>query len=73
MLPTPRPSASLKPIHARQTQICLRRAPVQAGLVDSMAALPGQLFFSTRIPVRLRFIGKINTLCDGETESGLVA
>jgi type I restriction enzyme M protein len=34
------------------------RAPVEADLVDCMVALPGQLFYSTQIPVCLWFLSK---------------
>jgi type I restriction enzyme M protein len=36
----------------------IRRAIVQADLVDCMVAMPGQLFYSTQIPVCLWFIAK---------------
>jgi type I restriction enzyme M protein len=36
----------------------IRRAIAQADLVDCMVALPGQLFYSTQIPVCLWFIAK---------------
>jgi type I restriction enzyme M protein len=36
----------------------IRRAIVEADLVDCMVALPGQLFYSTQIPVCLWFIAK---------------
>ena len=36
----------------------IRRTIVQADLVDCMVALPGQLFYSTQIPVCLWFIAK---------------
>ncbi len=53
----------------------------EADLVDSMVALPGLLFYSTQIHVRLRSGGKINTLdsandarlFDGEKQLYLVA
>ena len=59
----------------------IRRALIEADLVDCMVALPGQLFYSTQIPVCLWFSGKNNTLdsannarlFDGETELSLVA
>jgi type I restriction enzyme M protein len=59
----------------------IRRALIEADLVDCMVALPGQLFYSTQIPVCLWFCGKNNTLdsandarlFDGETELSLVA
>ena len=36
----------------------IRRALIEADLVDCMVALPGQLFYSTQIPVCLWFVGK---------------
>ena len=36
----------------------IRRAIIQADLVDCMVALPGQLFYSTQIPVCLWFLSK---------------
>ncbi|MDP1607205.1 MAG: N-6 DNA methylase, partial [Rhodocyclaceae bacterium] len=36
----------------------IRRAMIEADLVDCMVALPGQLFYSTQIPVCLWFIAK---------------
>lgn len=36
----------------------IRRAIIEADLVDCMVALPGQLFYSTQIPVCLWFISK---------------
>ena len=59
----------------------IRRALIEADLVDCMVALPGQLFNSTQIPVCLWFCGENNTLdsandarlFDGETELSLVA
>ncbi len=36
----------------------IRRALVEADLVDCMVALPGQLFYSTQIPVCLWFVAK---------------
>ncbi|MEW5825256.1 MAG: N-6 DNA methylase [Candidatus Bipolaricaulota bacterium] len=36
----------------------IRRAMIEADLVDCMVALPGQLFFSTQIPVCLWFIAR---------------
>jgi type I restriction enzyme M protein len=36
----------------------IRRALIEADLVDCMVALPGQLFYSTQIPVCLWFIGE---------------
>ena len=40
----------------RQRDIC--RAFIEADLVDCMIALPGQLFYSTQIPVCLWFLAK---------------
>ena len=53
----------------------------EADLVDCMVALPGQLFYSTQIPVCLWFLAKNKTgelannarLFGGETELSLVA
>jgi len=36
----------------------IRRALIEADLVDCMVALPGQLFYSTQIPVCLGFLAK---------------
>jgi type I restriction enzyme M protein len=36
----------------------IRTAIIEADLVDCMVALPGQLFYSTQIPVCLRFLAK---------------
>jgi hypothetical protein len=36
----------------------IRRALIEADLVDCMVALPGQLFYSTQIPVCLWFLTK---------------
>jgi type I restriction-modification system DNA methylase subunit len=36
----------------------IRKAIIEADLVDCMLALPGQLFYSTQIPVCLRFIAR---------------
>ncbi|MBI1308628.1 MAG: N-6 DNA methylase [Proteobacteria bacterium] len=36
----------------------IRKAMVEAGAIDCMIALPGQLFYSTQIPVCLWFLGK---------------
>lgn len=43
----------------------IRRAIIEADLVDCMVALPGQLFYSTQIPVCLWFISK-NKQADGK-------
>ena len=39
----------------------IRRALIEADLVDCMVALPGQLFYSTQIPVCLWFLAKNKT------------
>jgi type I restriction enzyme M protein len=36
----------------------IRKAIIEADLVDSMVALPGQLFYSTQIPVCLWFVAR---------------
>ena len=36
----------------------IRKAIIEADLVDCMAALPGQLFYSTQIPVCLWFLAR---------------
>ena len=77
-------SASSRPeakLHGLGRQRDIRRALNEADLVDCMVALPGQLFYSTQIPVCLWFCGKNNALdsandarlFDGETELSLVA
>jgi type I restriction enzyme M protein len=38
----------------------IRKALIEADLVDCMVALPGQLFYSTQIPVCLWFLAKIS-------------
>ncbi|MCP9800251.1 class I SAM-dependent DNA methyltransferase [Synechococcus sp. RedBA-s] len=43
----------------------IRRALIEADLVDCMVALPGQLFYSTQIPVCLWFLAKSKT-ADGQ-------
>jgi len=40
----------------------IRRALIEADLVDCMVALPGQLFYSTKIPACLCICGKTCTL-----------
>lgn len=45
----------------------IRRAIVEADLVDCMVALPGQLFYSTQIPVCLWFLARGKTGRRGET------
>ena len=77
-------SASLKPeakVHGRGRQRDIRRALIEADLVDCMVALPGQLFYRTQIPACLWFGVKNNALeapndarlFDGETELSFVA
>lgn len=44
----------------------IRRAMVDADVVEVMIALPGQLFFNTQIPACLWFIAKQKTLRKGE-------
>ncbi len=39
----------------------IRQALIEADLVDCMVALPGQLFYSTQIPVCLWFLAKNKT------------
>jgi type I restriction enzyme M protein len=54
-------SASSKPeakLHGLGRQRDIRRALIEADLVDCMVALPGQLFYSTQIPVCLWFLSK---------------
>ena len=59
----------------------IRQKPIEADLVDCMDALPGQLFYSTQIPVCLWFEVKRNALeasndsrlFGGVTELSLVA
>jgi type I restriction enzyme M protein len=36
----------------------IRKALIEADLVDCMVAMPGQLFYSTQIPVCLWFLSK---------------
>lgn len=43
----------------------IRKSLVEAGLVDCMVALPGQLFYSTQIPVCLWFLAKDRSGKDG--------
>jgi len=45
----------------------IRKALVEADLVDCMVALPGQLFYSTQIPVCLWFLTKTKRGRDGST------
>lgn len=45
----------------------IRRRIVEADLVDCMVALPGQLFYSTQIPVCLWFLARDRTGRDGRT------
>ncbi|MFC4161929.1 N-6 DNA methylase [Chitinimonas lacunae] len=44
----------------------IRRAMVDADVVEVMVALPGQLFFNTQIPACLWFLAKQKTLRKGE-------
>ena len=46
----------------------IRRALIEADLVDCMVALPGQLFYSTQIPVCLWFLAKSKN--DGKRRKG---
>ncbi len=45
----------------------IRKAIIEAGLVDCMVALPGQLFYSTQIPVCLWFLARGRKGRDGKT------
>ena len=59
----------------------IRRALIEADLVECMVTLPGQLFYSTQTPVYFGVGGKNNTLdsatdarlFDGETELSSIA
>jgi type I restriction enzyme M protein len=44
----------------------IRRALIEADLVDCMVALPGQLFYSTQIPVCLWFLAKNKKAADAK-------
>jgi len=44
----------------------IRRAMVEADVVECMVALPGQLFFNTQIPACLWFLAKSKTARKGE-------
>jgi type I restriction enzyme M protein len=46
----------------------IRKAIVEADLVDCMVALPGQLFYSTQIPVCLWFLAKNRTGSGGQRD-----
>ena len=46
----------------------IRRALIEADLVDCMVALPGQLFYSTQIPVCPWFLA-INKAADAERQN----
>ena len=48
----------------------IRRAIIEADLVDCMVALPGQLFYSTQIPVCLWFLRKNKTAGANEGQMG---
>lgn len=41
----------------------IRRALIEAGLVDWMIAVPAQLFYSTQIPVCVWFLAKSKAAC----------
>ena len=43
---------------AQSGEGAIRRALIEAGLVDCMVALPGQLFYSTQIPACLWFLAR---------------
>ncbi len=63
----PARSASSKPKAKPQSlprQREIRRALIQADLVDCMVARPGQLFYSTQIPVCLWFLAKNKAAAD---------
>ncbi|MEY2563339.1 MAG: type restriction enzyme protein [Verrucomicrobiota bacterium] len=49
----------------------IRQALIEADLVDCMVALPGQLFYSTQIPVCLWFLAKDKSGGTNSTSSGL--
>ena len=49
----------------------IRRALIEADLVDCMVTLPGQLFYSTQIPVCLWFLAKNKTGGASSGSSGL--
>jgi type I restriction enzyme M protein len=49
----------------------IRQALIEADLVDCMVALPGQLFYSTQIPVCLWFLAKNKTGGASSASSGL--
>jgi len=42
----------------QKAEASIRRNLIEAGLVDCMVALPGQLFYSTQIPVCLWFLAR---------------
>ena len=45
-------------MYKRQREGEIRKAIIEADLVDCMVALPGQLFYSTQIPVCLWFLAR---------------
>ncbi len=45
----------------------IRQAIIEADLVDCVVALPGQLFYSTQIPVCLWFLSRDKQGCQGKT------
>ena len=51
----------------------IRRAIIEADLVDCMVALPGQLFYSTQIPVCLWFLAKNKAAGAMETKRAATA
>lgn len=51
---------------SQNTEGDLRRAMVEADVVEVMIALPGQLFFNTQIPACLWFLAKQKTTRQGE-------
>ena len=77
----PSPSERTSPSKSQGCSATIRRAIIEANFVDCMVALPGQLFYSTQIPVYLWFCEKNGTLdsakdarlFDGETELSLAA
>ncbi|BAP43418.1 type I restriction-modification (R-M) system HsdM [Pseudomonas sp. StFLB209] len=51
---------------SQNTEGDIRRAMVEADVVEVMVALPGQLFFNTQIPACLWFLAKLKTKRPGE-------
>ncbi len=52
------------------TEASIRRKLIENDLIDCMIALPGQLFFTTQIPVCLWFISKNKTQANGHSRAG---